>query len=919
MNASQRFLALLSISLGLLQASCGGGSGDAGPVGAAGPEVARIEVTPSTLSLAVDAKAELTYAVFDPQGNRVEAAVTWQSSNPASVVVVGSVAQGIADGEGTLIASIGAVNSTPVLVRVAAPISTEALIQSSLSKGTIDANTALKYRVFAAFRDPRLPFALTGNIPGPRESDVLIELARALGSMPSEEQAVLQPYLIPPIYDNSWYALRVQGKVPVSTAKKSPLAKPPKTCLQIFGNWKSTNSEHFKVWYERPQDEDLSLTASVAAERAYAKLASLGFHTPLADDTNISGCHGGDDRVDIYLVDAAYTDLAGNLGTTNDFDEILTTSPFASFLLLRRTPESTEAFQDTVVHEYMHTVQLTYRNMYYVSATDQTALRWLRESTAQWSEGLNRSNRKNGDGYLRLFVDSPSSPLWSQDPIQKLYGSYVFFQFVSKVTEKNGSGYGNDGTIKSIYEAIASQNTASLDVLGLVDASLPRGLTKTFNDFTVAMLKLDENLRFSDIDVPIGFEPEVVPRVVPALPKYAEKQVALSLEAPPSSVLCRAPGPASVTPFPCLSELSAYYETFDFTSAPSAPADAPDIASLAFYNGYTYALELQDYIYEDGRYTPPKSLNLGKTWSAVFPNSNEAKGRSLQAFINIGGIWRREDWTNVPSRFFCRQSSAEKVLKIILIHSNGNFSNARGEAELDTNALGPLQMDAPDGKAGGLPSTFVMSRAPCHEFAGSGTGTITIKDAANDFFVRTRLSGIFAGAPTFNYLFSHAGRTTLQMPGVNFKPVAGDEINSIHGRIGCAGNFSTDRANTPPDLQTPKSEFTVFSNLERSNPNQFTYAENTNLNGFTIRCANGSSIETPAPLPYGFNAMMSPPDAKLGAMVFVDENNTSILTDDKISGPTPYPGSFPGPVNVSSWCLQSRQEGVLPKSSFCPP
>jgi hypothetical protein len=157
------------------------------------------------------------------------------------------------------------------------------------------------------------------------------------------------------------------------------------------------------------------------------------------------------------------------------------------------------------------------------------------------------------------------------------------------------------------------------------------------------------------------------------------------------------------------------------------------------------------------------------------------------------------------------------------------------------------------------------------------------------------------------------------MPGVNFKPVAGDEINSIHGRIGCAGNFSTDRANTPPDLQTPKSEFTVFSNLERSNPNQFTYAENTNLNGFTIRCANGSSIETPAPLPYGFNAMMSPPDAKLGAMVFVDENNTSILTDDKISGPTPYPGSFPGPVNVSSWCLQSRQEGVLPKSSFCPP
>jgi hypothetical protein len=64
------------------------------------------------------------------------------------------------------------------------------------------------YRVFAVFDDPRLPaeFAVSG--PMVPDTPVMGEVAGRFDQLSASARATLEPFFVPPTYQDSWHALR---------------------------------------------------------------------------------------------------------------------------------------------------------------------------------------------------------------------------------------------------------------------------------------------------------------------------------------------------------------------------------------------------------------------------------------------------------------------------------------------------------------------------------------------------------------------------------------------------------------------------------------------------------------------------------------------------------------------------------------
>src|SRR5512140_2202128 len=88
--------------------------------------------------------------------------------------------------------------------RPAEPPVAEELIDAAMQAGTIDANTALEYKVFASYDDSRLPVEYRGNNNLAFDSHAVEELSIRYPSLPSSIQETLGPFLIPPYYEGSW-------------------------------------------------------------------------------------------------------------------------------------------------------------------------------------------------------------------------------------------------------------------------------------------------------------------------------------------------------------------------------------------------------------------------------------------------------------------------------------------------------------------------------------------------------------------------------------------------------------------------------------------------------------------------------------------------------------------------------------------
>lgn len=931
-NAS---IALLAVAL----AACGGGDepapgnpGSTARPSTPAPAPTQINVSPTRLSLAPGQTARLTAVAVDNSGAPIAASVSWQSSDPAKVVIENNdTARGVAEGSATITAVSGSISSSPLPVRVVAPIASAGLIDAALAAGTIDATTALKYKVFAAYNDPRLPFEYLGNQRPRYESYLGQQLALAFPKLSEADQREMSPFMLPPIYEDSWLGQREAAAQAASDPSQSkaasngrvrPLADARPVCSgRITRGWEKVDSEHFRVWFNQakfPQDASAAATTVAFLEGAHAKLVALGMRPPVSDDD--LDCNGGDGRFDFYLVESGTWGVGpdGNgstvLGGAKPLESAGSTVPM--FMVVMRALVGTNLFSGTVAHEYMHAVQSAYENKF--NLPDE-ALTFLSDATADWAidylvdasdPGVN-GEHSSAPGLL----DHADTPLWAPtDSSLKNYGSYLFFQFVSRMRNAQGASYGGPEAIRDVWALIAAQPSDSPpNMLAALNGALPLGLTATWNDFSVAAWNQGPVDRFMQLD---GLTQTAKVARTTSIEFGTGAGSGFRMTGSPAEYDWQVAGGWKPV---WIQELSFRIERFLF------PDDK--VSTLTFFNGYTYGLRREAVGFADQRYNPPKTLMAGDTLLAYTPTAQErGGGRDLTALIKIGGQWTVENWRNTATRFFCRERNAEKIEELVLIYSNGAYTDTRG-AELEgDNAIGPVPIvqyvgGVPADPAVLLPteeSKLVASEMPCHEMTGTATGRIAVSDGSNNFTVESRLSATLRGRPAGGTVQVN-GRTATGLPGVMFETVAGTHSGSVNGVV--AACRAAPLAFSSPFPGLPNASFSLNANYLPDAAAFGTYSGSGDALQLVASPASGctvssAAIELPAPNAYDFDALWYASTAE--SQFKVDLVNRR-LQQSNVDGPAPYTGSYLGPfVNRSSWCFVATREGQAPPAGVCP-
>ncbi len=321
------------------------------------------------------------------------------------------------------------------------------LIDDALAAGTLDAETALTYRVFATFNDSRLPVQYRSkNANVPTEGQDLRDALEALPTLSPATQAKLEPFLIPPIYKSSW----LSAPASIRSASLSIRCRD-----ELRDDWYSEarTGGRFRVWYAaRETDAAYAKTALDALEdEIYPKLIGLGLKPPASDASH--DCNGGDEKLDVYLVP--------NFGVHGVDNAIGLAEPRCgsgtgvSSYLLAKNGMDTETLKIVLAHEFMHAIQFEYSTI-----RCSGEYRWMMEATADWAgDFVYPKNNFEQVQHAPFFLDSPEKALndpnaKSQKNLRK-YGAYLFFQFLTKTL-------GND-RIKAIFEG--STNTTSLEAI----------------------------------------------------------------------------------------------------------------------------------------------------------------------------------------------------------------------------------------------------------------------------------------------------------------------------------------------------------------------------------------------------------------------------------------------------------------------
>ena len=126
------------------------------------------------------------------------------------------------------------------------PLTTFELIDAEYEAGTLTLGEAILYKLYAESGDPRLPVRF-GTPPEEvlDSSDVVKQAAGSFAGLPAADQAAIEPFFRPPIYeDTASPGKRGQAKrgaaPPCSEGGEAPALNP---------NWASLETTHFRIHY----------------------------------------------------------------------------------------------------------------------------------------------------------------------------------------------------------------------------------------------------------------------------------------------------------------------------------------------------------------------------------------------------------------------------------------------------------------------------------------------------------------------------------------------------------------------------------------------------------------------------------------------------------------------------------------------
>lgn len=657
-------------------AACGGGGSSGGEVGGnGGATVASVVLSPGGLTVVPGGTASFGAEARDANGAAI-AGVTfdWTSSDAAVATVAGGVATGVAAGTATIRASAGGVSSNAVTltVRNAGTASSNELIDTALAAGEIDAETALAYKVFAVYLDPRLPAKYLGDDSDGFESEAVVEMRASFDTLSPAAQALLEPYLRRPADVGSWLDPAVRAGFAAAprdraqAGRERPLRRP--TCGGTLDGWAKVDSANGKarVWHHTDYLSDGIAAHKVAgyidANVWPVLINTLGFTAPLDDTTG--SCDGGDGRLDIYMV------VMSNRGETwgaNTSDPL--GSGYASPAYILINPNlSDDDLKVSTAHEVMHAIHWAYP-----SNAKGLANGWFRDGLANWAadqvfSGNVALNTMASCHFksAELSLDNDAAGYcdrWAG--ISRNYGAYLPLQFLFKTR-------GGAATIKSILAATGGATTSTLEAVNSVvpfKSWWPDYARKLWNRDTVTVK--DSPNTFDDWDQ-LTNVPRHTPMLAPDGRNNTDGRLNGSLEA--------------------------------------TTAIATDVANLsARYYRYTFQSDVNT-----------RSVMFHNTF---YDNWKNQQAVSVHAFFKSAGQaqWDEEDWTDVEWIGFCRDWKLQRLEELVVVVASAEWTGANpkvvaGQApELLRNVIGCWQFEgeakrtdtfASSGRSGTVVATF---------------------------------------------------------------------------------------------------------------------------------------------------------------------------------------------------------------------
>ena len=748
----------------LLLQACGSGS-EAEPTPAVPPPpaAANFTVLPARIGLRVGGQGAM-------RALQASAPVSWSSSNPAVADVDSTgLVTARAAGSALIRASVGAQTKTAaVTVHASSATTASALIEQALAQSRISAEQALIYRVYASFGDARLPAEFDGAPQVAPGHLLMREVSGRLASLSQAGQDTLLPFLLPPIYAESWHAQQL-GQT--AATGQAATARAPMRALSagvgadgrarpLFFNvncaqaalpsiWLRRTTARFNIYYLNPgaqgdlRAQNVSEAVAAVIEDVYASLTSLLQRFPISD-ANLA-CNGGDGAYDIYVLGWSQGGTAAEVTTypgacENSASYMSVNSLHSYFNGAAGQPANAanlRKVKSLVAHELMHALQFTLDRS---AACDEYV--WIDEATAQWAtdhvdpsydqeDGFDKQTTaatRTGEHLLRYLssdhMETLEKPGRGQSATDRGYAGYLFFQYLAR-------RYTAD-TIRQVVDA----QTTRASIEAVAAALAPYGGMKAVWPDFAQTLWLNRTERVLDY--------------WSTTDRY-DYGLANLFDPAPGDTFAQSRTRLRTLPIDQAGQPRATFKLLEnahnfVSNAYEVDPRSLYVEHLKFSDATVHAVLLVNPI-------------------AILPNREFMK---LQAVKKIGGVWQPvEDWTAESTKNFCRDKRDERLEELILIVSN---------SEVNRGAEQPFR----------IPELFPMrvstSNVGCWRWGGTASTTTTYDDNAG-------LSGQINGSGVVRW------EVSAVLPGsTHFEPRAGFIDGGASGRLaGCTFTDVADR------------------------------------------------------------------------------------------------------------------------------